>query len=76
MKIMWGLMAEFETPDELLEATRRAHEYGYRNMDAYSPFPIPDMPEAIGFPRNAVPLMCLAGGIFGGGVVRAFSTWP
>src|SRR5262249_51650776 len=37
---LYGLMAEFETPQELVEATRRAREGGFRNLDAYTPYPI------------------------------------
>src|SRR5919197_17902 len=37
---IYGLMAEFETPNALVAATHHAHREGYRRMDAYSPFPI------------------------------------
>jgi len=75
MKAIWGLMAEFETSELLLHATRRAHEEGYRKMDAYSPFPIPKMGEALGFERNSVPLTCLIGGILGGGCAYLLQYW-
>lgn len=61
-----GLMAEFEKPDQLLEATRRSYEKGYRRMDAYTPFPIHGLHEAIGFRRSIVPWIVLGGGITGG----------
>jgi len=38
-----GLLAEFEDPTSLVAATARAHEEGYRRMDAYSPFPIEEL---------------------------------
>jgi hypothetical protein len=62
---LWGLLAEFETPQEMVEAARRAHEAGYRRMDAYSPYPIEAAAEAIGFHSNRLPLVVLCGGIAG-----------
>jgi hypothetical protein len=62
---LYGLMAEFESPTDVVAATRRAYEEGYRKMDAYSPFPIEELSEAIGFHRNRLPLIVLIGGIVG-----------
>jgi len=61
----YGLMAEFESPTAIVAAARRAYEEGYRRMDAYSPFPIEELAEAIGFHRNRVPLLVLIGGVIG-----------
>jgi len=58
-------MAEFGTPDQLIQAAERAYEAGYRRMDAYSPFPIEGLAEAIGFQRNRLPLVVLMGGLAG-----------
>ena len=60
-----GLMAEFDSPTELVRAARRAHEQGYRQMDAYTPFPIEELSEAIGFRHTRLPLVVLIGGILG-----------
>jgi Alternative complex III, ActD subunit len=60
-----GLMAEFEDANSLVEAARKAYEEGYRKMDAYSPFPIEALSEAIGFHKNRLPLLVLLGGILG-----------
>ncbi len=65
-KTLFGLMAEFEEHEELLNATRRAYADGYRRMDAYSPFPIDGLAEALGHEYSAVPLITLVGGIIGG----------
>ena len=62
---VYGLMAEFDGPDTLLEATRRAFAEGYRRMDAYSPFPVDGLAEAVGFHRTRLPLLVLIGGIIG-----------
>jgi hypothetical protein len=63
---LYGVMAEFETPDGVVDAARRAHREGYRLMDAYSPYPIEELSEAIGFHKTYVPVIVLIGGIIGG----------
>ena len=63
---IYGLIAEFEAPEALLEAARRAYVTGYRHMDAYSPFPVEGLAAAIGFQRTRLPLVVLLGGIIGG----------
>ncbi len=45
--------------------SHRAHQAGYRKMDAYSPFPVKGLSEAIGFHKDAVALVCLIGGLLG-----------
>lgn len=61
----YGLLAEFEGPDGLLEATRRAYAEGYRCLDAFSPMPVEGLAEVIGFHHTRVPLIVLIGGIAG-----------
>jgi hypothetical protein len=61
----FGLLAEFETPTQLVEAALAAREAGYRKLDAYSPFPIEGLAEALGFKRTRLPLVILLGGLFG-----------
>lgn len=63
---LYGLMAEFATPEELLEAARQTREAGYRRIDAFAPFPIEGLADAVGFHRTRLPLVVLLGGIFGG----------
>lgn len=62
---IYGLMAEFATPTDVVVAARKAHEAGYRRMDAYSPFAIEELSEAIGFHHTRLPLVVLIGGILG-----------
>jgi hypothetical protein len=62
---LYGLMAEFDKPENLLVAARRAYQEGYRRMDAYTPFPIEGLAEAIGFHHTRLPFIVLMGGIFG-----------
>jgi hypothetical protein len=63
---IYGLMAEFEDPNALVAATYRAHYEGYRRMDAYSPFPIEELHEALGAHHTRLPLIVLLGGVLGG----------
>jgi hypothetical protein len=62
---MHGLMAEFDSPEPLIAAARRAFAEGFRRMDAYSPFPVEGLAEALGFHRTGVPLIVLIGGLIG-----------
>ena len=62
---VYGLMAEFEDTDQLLKAAESAYAEGYRCMDAYTPFPVEGLAEAIGFHKTYVPLLCLIGGLTG-----------
>jgi hypothetical protein len=66
IKPIYGLMAEFETPTALVAAARAAREKGYRKLDAYSPFPIEELTDALHLHHNKLPLIVLLGGIIGG----------
>jgi Alternative complex III, ActD subunit len=63
---LYGLMAEFDSPSDLLDAAQRAHAEGYRRLDAYSPFPVHGLAEAIGFRRTLVPQLVFIGAAVGG----------
>jgi Alternative complex III, ActD subunit len=62
---IYGLLAEFEDPTSLVVAADRAYEHGYRCMDAYSPFPIEELHDAIGMHHTRLPLIVLIGGLVG-----------
>jgi hypothetical protein len=63
---VYGLMAEFADHEYLVAAARASYTEGYRRMDAYSPFPVQDLPRAIGRRGTAIPLLVLLGGTIGG----------
>jgi hypothetical protein len=71
---LYGLMAEFTTPEELVAATRKAYEDGYRIMDAYTPMPVDGLPEALGSERTWVSTLVFLGGLAGcvGGFVLMY----
>jgi len=58
-------LAEFVRPEDLVAAARQARDAGYRRMDAYAPFPIEELGEALGFRRTRIALLVLVGGIVG-----------
>jgi hypothetical protein len=63
---IYGVMAEFDTPTELVRAANAANAEGYRKMDAYSPYPIEELNHALHLHHNKLPLIVLLGGITGG----------
>lgn len=72
---IYGVMAEFEKPSELVAAARAAYDSGWRRMDCYAPYPLEEAAEAIGFHRNYVPLVCLVGGLMGLTAMFLMETW-
>ncbi len=65
-EVLYGLLAEFDNPHHLAAATWAARSQGYRKMDAFAPFGIDEVANALDFPRTGVPLVTLLGGICGG----------
>jgi hypothetical protein len=63
---IYGLIAEFDEPEQVLEATRHAFAQGYRRIDAYTPFLVEGLAEALGMHNTGVPLITLLCGITGG----------
>ena len=62
---IYGLLAEFDNPETLVRAVREAHEAGYRQMDAYTPFPIEEVAEALEFHDRRLPVIVFVGGLIG-----------
>jgi hypothetical protein len=63
-----GLMVEFLTAAEILSATRRARQAGYREMDAYTPYPVEGLSAELGMRRSRIPFVVLMAGMVGAGV--------
>ena len=63
---IYGVMGEFLTPEQILNAATKAREAGYKYISAYTPFPVEGLAHAIGFPRTGVPFLTLIGGLGGG----------
>src|ERR1700693_1110230 len=63
---IYGVMAEFDSTTGLVTAAHEARARGYRKLDAYTPFPIEALTEALHLPKSKLPLIVLIGGILGG----------
>jgi hypothetical protein len=74
MAEVYGLLAEFDTPERLIEAASRLRAKGYRLIEGHTPFPVEGLAEAIGFAEHKLPFIALAGGIIGG-VGGLFMQW-
>ncbi len=63
---VYGLVAQFDSPEDLVRAAAAARQQGYRKMDAYTPFPVEGLSEALGFRPTRLPFIVLIGGLVGG----------
>jgi hypothetical protein len=61
----YGLLAEFETPEALVDATRKARAEGYRDLDAFTPFPVYELFPVLRLRDRRVLWLGLFGGVFG-----------
>lgn len=61
----YGLLAEFDSPAQIVAAARKTREAGYKKVEAYTPFPIEELAHELGHHHSWVPYICLAGGIAG-----------
>ncbi|MEX1081345.1 MAG: DUF3341 domain-containing protein [Halofilum sp. (in: g-proteobacteria)] len=68
---MASVIGRFDHPAALIAAAREAHAQGYRGLDAYTPFPLEELTEAIGFHERRIPVIALIAGIVGAG----FTFW-
>ncbi|MEI6669070.1 MAG: DUF3341 domain-containing protein [Acidobacteriota bacterium] len=72
---LYGLMAEFESPTALVAAANKAREAGYKKMDAYSPIPIEQLHEALGFPTTKLPMLVAGGALVGAMTGFGLQVW-
>ena len=63
---LYGVLAEFASADHLLAAARRVRAAGYSRAEAYAPFDVEGLAEALGFERSSVPLFTFCGALLGG----------
>jgi len=69
---IYGVLAEYDTPGELIDAARKVKDAGYTDFDCYSPFPVHGIDEAMGIKRTILPLIVFGGGCTG--LLAAFSS--
>jgi hypothetical protein len=63
---VYGIAAEFDNAEALLAAARAVHAAGYTRAEGYSPYPVHELADELGFKRTKMPLIVLCGGVFGG----------
>jgi Protein of unknown function (DUF3341) len=71
----WGLLAEFESPERLVEAAASAKALGLRKIEAYTPFPVEGLREALGIRTTRLPWAVLLGGVFGAAFGFGLQYW-
>jgi hypothetical protein len=71
----YGIMAEFRTPEALMEAVRAAKRAGYTRLDAFSPFPLSDLAKELGVRTSAIPWIALIAGLTGAVIQYASQYW-
>jgi len=71
----YGMIAEFDTPSDLVRAAKAAYHDGWRRMDCYTPYPVEEAAEAIGFHKDRVSLITLIGGLMGLCAMFSLETW-
>lgn len=79
---LYGVLAEYDTPGELIDAARKVRDAGYTDFDCFSPFPVHGIDEAMGIKRTILPLIVFGGGCAGllGGILLQWwmnaYNWP
>jgi hypothetical protein len=72
---LYGLMAEYELPEQVCSAARSAWQAGYRSIDAYTPYPVDGLAQELGEKQTRIPFVVLVGGLTGGGVGFFMQYW-
>jgi hypothetical protein len=75
LKTTHGLLAEFDAAEPLIAAAERIHQAGYRHVEAFSPYPLPEAAEALGYHRPGVAGLVFAGGLIGGASAFLMQYW-
>ena len=73
--VLAGVAGFFDDPESLLEATAKVRDSNFKEFDCYTPYPVEEAAEAIGFHRNKVPLITLVGALMGLTAMFLFETW-
>lgn len=68
-------MAQFDNADALIDAVRKAKEAGFTKMDGYSPYPLGEVADELGFPRSEIGAVMFIGGLSGSVIGFLMMTW-
>src|SRR5690349_14543870 len=69
------VVAEFDSPERLVVAARHLRTLGYPRIDAFTPFPIPELDEVLAVPRTKLPYLVLAAGVSGAVIAFVIQWW-
>jgi hypothetical protein len=72
---VYGLVAEYPTPEALLKAAEQVRDAGYTRVDALTPFPVHGIVDALGLPKSKMAGLVLGGAIAGALVGFAMQTY-
>lgn len=72
---LYGLLAEFDHPEELRAASRQARDAGFKRMDAYTPIPVHGLAESLGKVPTRLPMLTLLGGVLGAASAVGLQYW-
>jgi hypothetical protein len=72
---IYGVLGEFPSAEHLLEAAHAVRQAGYTSTDAYAPFPVHGLADALGARKTRLPLIVLLGGICGGVLGYLMQYW-
>jgi hypothetical protein len=72
---VYGAVAEFDSPESLLAAIRGARERGYARLDAFTPFPVHGIDEALGEKRSRLGWVALVAGLAGAAAALLLIWW-
>jgi hypothetical protein len=72
---LWGLLAEFATVDDLLQASEQVRDAGFQAWDAHTPFPVHGLNDAMGIKMTRLPLFVLGGGLTGAALALLMQWW-
>ncbi|PWG01367.1 DUF3341 domain-containing protein [Sphingosinicella humi] len=72
---MTGLIARFRSPAELVEAVRRLRDQGYRRLDAFTPYPLPELTELLGGSTSRIGWIAALSALAGGALTYAVIYW-
>jgi len=62
---LYGLLVEFETPEQVVDAARKVRAEGYTAVEGYTPYPVEELFEALDHKRTILPVIIFLGGLFG-----------
>src|SRR4051794_2861047 len=69
------VIAEFTTPYAVIRAAKRVRELGYVQLEAYTPFPMPELESALAIRRTRIPVLVFVAGLAGATLAYLLLWW-